>query len=212
TLWNGVTLAERERTWNSRGVREPEDDIVITYTGFFMGNQTPEHFLHGLRLFLDRHPESRLRFRMVGDFGAFRHLPDELGLTNHIDVLGTVPFTEVRRYQLDSDILLLMLPPQPGNELKNPSKTVEYLLARRPVLAVAPEGDLTSLIDRLGAGYTASHDPESVSSAIEDIHRDMAAGRHRILGEPSDLDGEMDMDSGGREMVAFLDRVAEAHS
>lgn len=209
TLWNGVPLSERERRWNPAGARVPEDDIVITYTGFFMGLQTPEYFLRGLRLFLDRHPESRLRFRVVGNFGAFAHLPGELGLTDRVDVLGTVPFAEVRKHQLDSDVLLLILPPQPGNELKNPSKTVEYLLARRPVLAVAPEGDLTGLIEKLGAGYTASHDPGSVCSAIEEIHRDLAAGRHRILGDPSELDGEMDMDAGGREMTAFLDSISD---
>jgi hypothetical protein len=77
---------------------------------------------------------------------------------------------------------------------------------------VAPEGDLTSLINDLGAGYTASHDPESVCSAIEEIHRDMSAGRHRILWEPSQLDGRMDMDRGGREMAAFLHRIVEEHS
>jgi glycosyltransferase involved in cell wall biosynthesis len=212
TLWNGVPLAERDRSWNSKGLREPQDDIVITYTGFFMGLQTPEYFLNGFRLFLDRHPESRLKFRVVGDFGAFGSLPVELGLEGNIEVLGTVPFSQVRDYQLDSDILLLILPPQPGNELKNPSKTVEYLLARRPVLAVAPEGDLTSLIKDLGAGYTASHDPESVCSAIEQIHRDMAAGRQMILKQPGQLDGRMDMDRGGREMAAFLDRIVEERS
>ncbi|OPL19192.1 MAG: hypothetical protein AVO35_12125 [Candidatus Aegiribacteria sp. MLS_C] len=209
TLWNGVPLEEREMRWNRSGTRVPEDDIVITYTGFFMGLQTPEYFLRGFRLFVNRHPESRLRFRVVGDFGAFSDLPGELGLTDRVDILGTVPFAEVRELQLDSDVLLLILPPQPGNELKNPSKTVEYLLARRPVLAVAPEGDLTGLIEKLGAGYTASHDPESVCSAIEEIHRDLAAGRHRILGDPSDLDGEMDMDAGGRRIAAFLDRISE---
>ena len=124
-----------------------------------------------------------------------------------MEILGTVPYTDVRSWQLDSDTLLLKLPPQPGNELKNPSKTVEYLLAGRPVLAVAPPGDLTALIDRLGAGYTASHDPDSICASLEEIHRDIRAGKFKVLEKPSDLDGDMDMDLGGRRMVEFLDRI-----
>lgn len=207
TLWNGVTLEERKRLWNTEGPRDPGDGLVITYTGFFMGNQTPEHFLRGMRMFLDMHPESGFRFRVVGDFGGYADLPDRLGLKNSVEILGTVPFSDVRKWQLDSDILLLILPPQPGNELKNPSKTVEYLLARRPVLAVAPRGDLTCLIERLGAGYTASHDAGSICTALEKIHEDIGTGRFRVLADPSDLDGEMNMDSGGREMVEFLNRI-----
>jgi glycosyltransferase involved in cell wall biosynthesis len=209
TLWNGVTLEERKKQWNSEGPREPGDDLVITYTGFFMGNQTPEHFLRGMRMFLDKHPGSGFRFRIVGDFGAYADLPEKLGLKDSVDVIGAVPFTEVRKWQLDSDVLLLVLRPQPGNELKNPSKTVEYLLARRPILAVTPEGDLTGLIERLGAGYTATHDAGSVCDSLEEIQRDIRAGKFRVLSDPSDLDGDMDMDLGGRRMVEFLERIVD---
>jgi hypothetical protein len=193
--------------WNREGPRDPGGSIVITYTGFFMGNQTPEYFLRGMRLYIDKHPESRLRFRIVGDPGVHSDMPARLGLADSVEILGSVPFKEVRRWQLDSDILLLLLPPQPGNELKNPSKTVEYLLARRPVLAVAPPGDLTDLIERLEAGYTATHDAESVCAALEEACMDIHSGRFRVLDSPSDLDGEMDMDAGGLNLIEFMERV-----
>ncbi len=207
TLWNGVTLEEREKQWNQEGPRNPGDNLIITYTGFFMGNQTPEHFLRGMKLFLEKHPDSGFKFRIVGDFGAYADLPEKLGMKDSVEVLGAVPFTEVRKWQLDSDVLLLILRPQPGNELKNPSKTVEYLLARRPILAVTPKGDLTALIERLGAGYTATHDADSICAKLEEIHRDIRAGKFKVLENPSDLDGDMDMDMGGRRMIEFLDRI-----
>ncbi len=210
TLWNGVTLEERKKQWNQEGPRNPGDNLVITYTGFFMGNQTPEHFLRGMRMFLEKYPDSGFKFRVVGDFGAYADLPAKLGLKDSVEVLGAVPFTEVRKWQIDSDVLLLILRPQPGNELKNPSKTVEYLLARRPILAVTPEGDLTALIERLGAGYTATHDPASICASLEEIHRDIRAGKFKVLENPSDLDGDMDMDQGGRSMVEFLDSIVNA--
>jgi len=208
TLWNGVTLAEREKQWNFLEPGVSSRELVITYTGFFMGNQTPEHFLTGMKVFLDRHPDSGLKFRVVGDFGAYTGLPEKLGIKDSVEILGTVPFAEVRKWQLDSDILLLILPPQAGNELKNPSKTVEYLMARKPVFAVAPRGDLTDLIESLGAGYTALHDTDSVCNALEKIDRDIHTGILRILKNPSDLDGKMNMDTNGKKMVEFLNSIA----
>ncbi len=207
TLWNGVTSRERKALWNPDAPRYPGREFVITYTGFFMGKQTPEYFLRGFKLFLEKHPEFPVKFRVAGEFGAFENLPVDLGIENNVELLGPVPFGKVRKYQIDSDVLLLLLPPDRGNELKNPSKTVEYLLARRPILAVAPPGDLTNLIRTLGAGYTASHDPESICGAIEEIHDDISKGRFRILMDPSELGDEMDMDKGGLEMAAFLSEI-----
>ncbi len=212
TLWNGVTLKEREKQWNTEGPRNPGDNLILTYTGFFMGNQTPEHFLKGMKLFLSKHPESGFKFRVVGDFGAYADLPEKLGIKDSVEVLGAVPFTEVRKWQLDSDVLLLILRSKPGNELKNPSKTIEYLLARRPVLAVTPKGDLTGLIERLDAGYTATNEADSICAALEEIHRDIHAGKFKVLENPSDLDGDLDMDAGGRRMVEFLERVVQDRS
>jgi hypothetical protein len=208
TLWNGVSRAERQAFWNPAGVPPLGEELVITYTGFFMGNQSPEYFLLGLRLFLDRHPGRKVRFRIVGEMGVHSGLPRAMGLTDSVDIVGKVPFSEVRSWQLRSHLLLILLPPQPGNELKNAAKTAEYLLARRPVLAVAAEGDMTGLIRRLDAGYTAGHDAGSICSALEQAYEDLGSGRHKVLGDPGDLDGVMDMDGNGRDMVRFLESLA----
>jgi len=208
TLWNGVTSAERERLWNEDGPGIPDGEPVITYTGFFMGMQSPESFLRGFALYLRRHPGSGLRFRVVGDLGCYGHLPGELGVENRVDLTGRVPFREVRQWQLSSDLLLLALSSEPGSELKNPSKTVEYLLARRPVLAVAPEGDLTNALDELGTGYSCRPDPEAICSALEQAVNDIRSGVFRILRKPSDLDGRFDMEAGGRELSAFFERIS----
>jgi len=207
TLWNGASRAERQAFWNPAEVPPPGEELVITYTGFFMGNQSPEYFLRGLRLFLDRHPGRKVRLRIVGEMGTFSGLPAAMGLSDSVDIVGKVPFSEVRGWQLASHLLLILLPPQPGNELKNAAKTAEYLLARRPILAVAPEGDMTGLIRRLDAGYTSGHDADDICGVLEQAYDDLAAGRHRVLREPGDLDGVMDMDANGREMVRFLESL-----
>jgi hypothetical protein len=207
TLWNGVTLAERRTLWNPSAVPPLLGEMVVTYTGFFMGNQTPEYLLRGLREYLDRHPGRKVRLRIVGEMGVHAGLPAAMGLSESVDIVGKVPFSAVRDWQLRSHLLVILLPPQPGNELKNASKTAEYLLARRPILAVSPEGDMTGLIRRLDAGYISSHDAGSICRALEQAWDDLSAGRFRVLRDPAGLDGVMDMEANGRETIRFLEGI-----
>jgi hypothetical protein len=91
TLWNGASRAERQAFWNPTDVPQSGPELVITYTGFFMGNQTPEYFLRGMRLFLDRHPGRKVRLRIVGEMGAYSGLPSAMGLSDSVEIVGKAP-------------------------------------------------------------------------------------------------------------------------
>ncbi len=205
TLWTGIPPSGQEIP--RKGVPEFDNELLITYTGFFMGNQSPEYFLEGMRLFLDVHPDMKVRLRIVGDLGRYSQMPEELGLSDFVDLIGPVPYGEVSRWQSDSHLLLLLLPPQAGNELKNPSKTVEYLVAGRPILAVAPQGDMTRLIERAGAGYVSDHSPDGICRAMERAVDDLKRGIYRILPDTSALPSELDMEKGVARLASFFDSV-----
>jgi hypothetical protein len=209
TLWNGVTREEAAAAWNPEPPPALAGEMLITYTGFFMGNQSPEYFLRGMKLFLERHPDRRTRLRIVGDLGAYGGLPERMGLSGSVELPGKVPFREVQAWQRSSHLLLVLLSPQEGSELKNPAKTVECLLARRPVLAVAAGGDLTRLIRGLNAGYTAGHDAGSVCAALESAWDEMSRGEFRVIRGPEALRGTvLDMEERGSRMVQFLEETA----
>ncbi len=206
TLWNGATSEEIATLWNNKLPPALDDEMVVTYAGYLMGNQTPLHFMRGMKLFMERHPERRIRFRMVGEPGKYKGLPRGLGISGQVEWIGRVPFTSVREWQNLSHLLLILMPPQPGNELKNASKTVECLLARRPILALSREGDMTSLIRRMNAGYISGHDAEGVCLALETAWDEMSRGVLRVLPSPDALLGtEMDMEANAAGLVHFLD-------
>lgn len=208
TLWNGATRDDMAKLWNSVPPPALEDEMVVTYAGYLMGNQTPLYFMLGMKLFMERHPKRKIMFRVVGDPGVHTGLPEELGISDHVDWIGRVPFTSVREWQNLSHLLLILMPPQPGNELKNASKTVECLLARRPVLALSLEGDMTSLIRRMNAGYVSDHDAEGVCLALETVWEEMSRGVLRVLPSPDVLLGtEMDMEANAVGFVQFLDEL-----
>ncbi len=209
TQWNGATREEIRNNWNPEPPAFTGERLVVTYTGYFMGTQTPEHFLRGMKLFMERNPGRKVLFRMIGDPGTYAGLPGELGMGDSVEFHGIVPYSEVFRWQRSSDLLLLMTPPMSGNELKNSSKTVECLLARKPVLVVAPEGDMTGLIRRMNAGYVCGHDPGSICEALETAWREMTGGVFRVLPDRTALEGgEMDMEMQVRLTAQFFESLA----
>jgi len=187
----------------------PGERFLLTYTGFFMGNQTPERFLHGLRMYLDSSPSSRIHFQLVGCLReAHADLPRMLGLENRMTITGQVPRSEALEHQRTADALLILLPPFPGSDVKNPSKLSEYLLARRPILGVGCRGELTGMIDMLEAGYTAEHEPAAIAGALARMERDWASGHLRFVKDMEKVASLFDMRRGCRELGHYLDSLA----
>ena len=211
---NGFDPAELEASAlaGAPGRRDGDrgETLSITYTGFFMGAQTPAHLLRGLRLYLDRSPEARIGLRIAGrvDPAHVALMRDLSLLPGHVELLGQLPLAEARRVQARSDVLLICLPPLPGSEVKNPTKLAEYLLSARPILAVAPEGDLTERIERLSAGYSCDPDPESVAAALARVYDDWAAGSLRRASDIEAVGAMFDMSALCRGLGVFLDGVA----
>jgi glycosyltransferase involved in cell wall biosynthesis len=78
----------------------------------------------------------------------------------------------VPRCQIESDVLLASLGNIPGAELKNSSKLAEYLRTGKPILAIAPEGDMTNYVRTLEAGYIAKPTPEGFAETLEEVFND----------------------------------------
>jgi glycosyltransferase involved in cell wall biosynthesis len=184
-------------------------ELCICYTGFFMHRQTPEPFLRGLRLFRDRNPGARIRFSVVGAFSdEHGRLPESLGVADMVDIVGVVPFSDVLSHQRSADVLMVCLPPLPGSEVKMPSKLAEYLLCDKPIMAVAPDGDLTRTVLELRAGYCCTPVPEDVCASLERIHADFTRGHFEFDVDPDEVARRFDMSLRCVELGRFLDGIA----
>jgi glycosyltransferase involved in cell wall biosynthesis len=139
------------------------DRMVITYTGNFYGRQTPEPLLEGLELFFRDNPGAPLLMRFAGA------IEGECPRRDYLEITGSRSFSEIPALQSSSDVLLAYINPFPGSELKNSSKLAEYLRSGRPILAVAPEGDMTGLVRRFGAGYVCEPSPKAIASTLSTV-------------------------------------------
>ena len=155
----------------------------VVFTGNFFARQSPENILHGLALLLSRHPDAPVRVRLVGSLDPqFLEMARSLDLGEALEITGTVPFHRVPEEQMAANLLLTSLCDIPGSEVKNSSKLAEYLRTGKPVLALAPEGDMTANVRRFDAGLVAKPSPEGFADALE---RALELWKHGLLhGSP----------------------------
>ena len=143
--------------------------MTVTYTGAFLSQHTPEHFLKSIEQLISqkRVDPDRLLFRFVGYFdqknmAIFSRFSESVP----IEVIPFQPYDRVLQYQLDSDLLLLIVSlnaEQGGNHIYT-GKFFEYIGAKRPIFALAPDGPLKTTIEAGRFGTVAP--PKDLSGIV----------------------------------------------
>ncbi len=143
---------------------QKDSRITITYTGSLYGNRNPEYLLQALEDIHMSSPQAldNLLFRFVGRVGDPILQRINMSPVNHL--FETIPYVTHNTslsYLLATDYSLLIIDDAPGNEGILTGKIFEYIGAKKPIFALAPEGDATELIKSQNLGYIAH--PKNVS-------------------------------------------------
>ncbi len=156
--------------------RAEEKKLLITFTGTFNDNvppldidQSPFYFLQGLsRLLKEKDIAENIRICFVGDFGKNNEvLVKEMGLENVVELKGHVSHDKCLQYQADADLLLLIIYTCEWSKSVLTGKLFEYIGARKPILALVPEGEAKDLIVKEGLGKTV--DPGDIEGIKDTI-------------------------------------------
>ena len=150
--------------------------FTIVYTGSLYGVRNPETFLEAVGRLLARgdiDPE-RVRLRFIGRCGEeVRAMFRRENVASVVEETGYLSHAESVRELLGAHALLLVVDDTPGSEHIVPGKVYEYLGARRPILAVGPEGDVSRLIRSIGAGpVLARADVDGIAEAVLELYRE----------------------------------------
>jgi glycosyltransferase involved in cell wall biosynthesis len=166
-ITNGYDASKLEKYEN---LQPDGERLKILHAGMLTQKRSAVPFLEGLRLFFDRQPEAESRCSALF-LGPRESENDaavgELGLGDIVEFRDTVSHHESLQLERMSHILLLIKHSNPVYRGIVPGKLYEYVGARRPILALVPDGEVKSMIHRLNRGETAPPDnPREIASQI----------------------------------------------
>ncbi|MDH3198046.1 MAG: hypothetical protein OEO21_07380 [Candidatus Krumholzibacteria bacterium] len=140
-----------------------------------------EHYLEGVAWLVRHEPSRAPRLHVFGKHSQpDRERVRAAGLDEHIVFMGTVPYARSVSLMRAAPSLLVLLPPGDAWRSCVPSKLYAYLFAARPVLAIAPAGDATRVIEETGAGVSVEPgEPDAVGRGIADFVAAVRSGRAR---------------------------------
>ncbi len=99
-------------------------------------------------------------------------------LSKNIQIIDYVSHNEVITYQKKSQVLLLIVNNVPGAKGIVTGKIFEYLMVKRPILAIAPlSGDLAEIINETNAGIVVEfNDRDSLKKTILEMYSKFKKG------------------------------------
>ena len=174
-------------------IERPTRPFTILHGGMLTLGRTIGPFLEGLSLFVGEHPDSRSNLRVV--FLGSRESGNEesaarAGLGDVVSFEDNVPHAECVRRERSSHVLLLIKHDDERYRGLVPGKLYEYLGARRPILAVVPEGEAADIVRETGRGEVAPiGDARAIADGIAAMYRSYLGGSLDDAYELTELPG-----------------------
>jgi len=185
--------------------------LRLVYTGrFYDGLRTPSALLRALaRLNAEQTIAGSIEVTFVGPFvTGFAAEARSLGVARIVRFHDKVSPAEAQAMAADADVLLVIDAPTEGPSPFLPSKLVDYLPLRKPILGITPvEGAAAALLRRLGGTVVSPDDEPGIRIALRNLLRRWREGE---LGVGPDFDrvaGEYDIT---RTAATFSDVLARA--
>ncbi len=170
-IYNGYDPEDFSAFADERCRSGPTRDVSIGYLGvLYQGRQEfMQRFFEGVRELNAGSGEFKVRVVMRGpEYEGVLRQARLAGIEQACDIGPPVPYREALRLMSSLDVMLVVGSQVHGYSL--PGKVFEYIGARKPILAVTPEGALSCLVRENRIGLTVNPtDGRQVADAIREI-------------------------------------------
>lgn len=133
-----------------------ESMFTITYVGLMNEDRNPVILWEVLSDLMEEDPQFAADFslRLIGKLSKEVKINiEESSFASKVDLVGYLPHYEVEKFQRNTQLLLLVVNNVPTAKGIVTGKIFEYLKAKRPIVALAPEnGDLAKIISDTNSG------------------------------------------------------------
>ncbi len=184
----------------------------LVYTGrFYAGIRTPVPLLRALAE-VTREAAYRDAFDVVfvgPHVDTYRSDARALGVEKSIAFMPRVPPSEAAAHASGADVLLVVDAPSDTPSVFLPSKLVEYLAFRKPILGITPvNGASATLIRRLGCDVAAPEDVEAIAAVLRDLVMRWRNGTLSVGPGFDRVAGEFDIRCTARQLSDVLVRAS----
>ena len=158
--------------------------FTITHFGSFCCGRSPGSFLKALGQCIREHPSLAQDIEVLF-FGSFDAEPlaeteallDQFGMRDIVRLAGLVPYNLGVRHLVSSDILLLIAFPEGYGYDLIPTKLFDYLGARKPIMALLPDGAAAEIVRQTNAGAVIDpNDSGAIRNFILDRYHEWKQG------------------------------------
>ena len=158
-----------------------DSNFTITHIGLMNADRNPRMLWEVLSEIKKENSEFALDFQLkiIGKVDpSIKNDILNFGLANNVQLIDYVSHDEVVKYQKKSQVLLLIVNNVPSSKGIITGKIFEYLMAKRPILAIAPKnGDLAEIINNSNAGYVIEfNDKNALKNSILQLYSQFKNG------------------------------------
>jgi glycosyl transferase family 4 len=149
----------------------------LVYTGTLYNLMSPTPLLHAIEKLAASRPDLVARIELVFAGRRAAEQGERLGRIATVCQLRTHPYishAEAIALMRSADALCLLLSDLPGADRVIPAKLFEYIASHRPILAIAPQGDVWDLLRSHPLAFACS--PEDVSGIHDWLARAITDG------------------------------------
>lgn len=172
----------------------------LVYAGMFYDAQQPDTMLRAVATLKERNQRLAdvLELRFVGLFpDEKRPLIAELGLEDVVSVTGYQTHADTVRELQAADVLWMTVGRQRGEHMISTGKLHEYMGTGKPILALAPEGEVRKALSGYGASWS--------------VMPDDVGGTATVLATLLERHVRASLPAGNTEWIAQYDRQRQAH-
>jgi hypothetical protein len=178
---------------------EKGQTLRLGWVDGFRGTHTPDLVLSGLEEFFRRNPDTALQVEHAGVMP--RTPPKHEKVSFH----GMLPFRSMPGFMASNHVLLLSLPPGANSHRECPAVVADCIRTGRPIIAAAPEGDMSQTLRSLGGAYICQPDPMALASTLEDVHDHWRKGILRASRDQMKISEQLSGAVTMKHLAAFLD-------
>lgn len=167
----------------SRNYTNNHHTLVITYSGVFYEDRTPEYFLEAVAQLVKNYPSLRPKIQLwfIGIFREeHKKIIEKKGLTDIVTLWGYLPHDQCVHLLLQSDILWAMM----MDDCSTPGKIFEYIGAQKHILGcVPPDGAMADIILQCNGTVVSPDNAEQIQQSLLSLINKWSEGKLPVVDD-----------------------------